>query len=180
MKPCFISALLKFFTAVGSRAMLVRNIVFNTFTLYNSVFLRTYMGDTTRYFEPATDILEVIVPLRQAWNRGLNFRINLVNVADVEEDRAAYWIDNPDLIRATRVIAIMNSLLDGQLDLEQYRDCVHAIAIKRDGSGGWIGWTGNVHGTHPLSPSRSHPRTTTEFRAKDGGMQLELVPYTLL
>ena len=107
-------------------------------------------------------------------------RLFHIDVADVEEDRAAYWMQNPDLIRTNTVITFMDSLLGGQLDLKQYHDWVHAIAIKRHGSGGLIGWASNHHGTHLISPLRSHLRTMIEFRAKDGGTQLELLPYTTL
>ena len=179
-KPCFISALAKFFDAVGSRAALIRNVVFDTFSLYNSVFLRTYIEKTTQLFDPVTGIVEVTVLLHQAWDRGLNFEINLIDVADVEEDRAAYWMQNPDLARTTTVMAVINSLLDGQLDIKQHRGLLRAIAIKRDGSGGLIAWADSPRASHPTSPLLSYPHTMTEFRAKDGGTQLELVPCALL
>ena len=92
LEPCFISALLIFFDVVASRATLVRNVGFDTFHLCNSVLLRTCIDKTTRLFDPVTDIVEVTVLLRQAWDRGLNFKFNLFDVADVEEDRAAHWM----------------------------------------------------------------------------------------
>jgi hypothetical protein len=180
MKPCFVSALVKFFDVIGSRASLVRNVVFDTFNLYNSVFLRTYTEKMPGFFDPVTDIVEVTVLLHQAWDRGLNFKISLIDVADVDQDRAAYWMQNPDLVRTTRVMNIISALLDGQLELKQYRGSVRAIAVKRDGSGGLIGWTGSPHGTHSTSPSPSCFYTTTEFRAEAGGTQLVLVPHALL
>ena len=92
MESCFISALLIFFDVVGSRATLVRTVGFDTFHVCNSVLLRTCIDKTTRLFDPVTDIVEVTVLLRQFRDRGLNFKFNLFDVADVEEDRAAHWM----------------------------------------------------------------------------------------
>jgi len=176
IKPCFISALLRFFHVVGSRATLVRNVVFDTFSLYNSVFLRTYIDKTTRFFDPLSNIVEVTVLLHYAWKHELNFKINLIDVANVEKDRAAYWMRNPDLVRTTTVIAIINSLLDGQLDLKQFRNSLQAVAIKRDGSGGLICWVKDPPSTNPCNLLRLYTHTLNEFVVKDSGTQLELVP----
>lgn len=170
MKPCFISALVKFLDAVGSRAAFIRSVVFETFHLYNSVFLRTHREKANQFLSSTTDILEVTVLLRQAWKQGLNLKVNLLDVADVEEERAVYWVQNPDLVRTTTVVAIINSLLHGQLSLNQYHDSVRAIAIRLDGSGGFIGLADNIHITSPLP---SHPPTIVEFKARDCGKVLE-------
>lgn len=175
IKPCFISALLKFLHALGSQAAFVRTIVFDTFNLYNSVFLRTHIGKTMELFNNVTDVVEVTLLLQYAWNHGLNFTINLIDVADVDEDRAAYWMLNPDLVRTRTVIAIINSLVDGKLDLKQYQDEVQAVAVKRDGSGGLIGWANSSHGSSPSGPLQLVFHAVTEFRVKHSGAQLELI-----
>ena len=70
----FISAILKFLDVVGSRGTFVRNDVFDTIHLCKSMFLRTYIDKTMRYLDPNTDIVEVAVLLRHAWDRALNFK----------------------------------------------------------------------------------------------------------
>jgi hypothetical protein len=83
---------------------------------------------------------------------------------------------NPDLVRTTTVIAIINSRLDRQLDLKQFRDSVQAVAVKRDASGGLVGWVKDPPSTNPCNLLRLYTHTLNEFIVKDSGTQLELVP----
>ncbi|KAI0569079.1 hypothetical protein Alg130_11797, partial [Pyrenophora tritici-repentis] len=103
IQPCFMGTLLKFLDIVGSRAILVRNVAFDTLV-------------------PFIDIIDVTALLRQAWDRELNFKIHFIDVRDVEEDGHQHCLENPDHVRATTVMAIVQSLLDGELGLKKYCD----------------------------------------------------------
>jgi len=142
-RPCFVSAAVKFFDTVGSRAGLVRSVVFDTFTFPDSVFLHTYVNGGTRAFGPRMDVVEVTVLLRVAWSRGLDFEIRLMDVDDagMEGERAEYWMGNFERECAKKIVSVVNALLEGQLGLREKSDAVRAVAIKKDGSGGLICWT---------------------------------------
>jgi hypothetical protein len=169
IRPCFISALLKFFDTIGSRATLVRNIIFDTFNLYNSAYLHTYVDATIPSFHPGLDIIEVTVLLRAVWRRNLDFAIGLVDVEDMQQERAEYWMTNPDRARAKGVVDVINSLLRGQLGLVGYRDVVAAVAVRRDGSGGWISWGVGADGRCDAGFLHGCSYTMSEFLAEDGG-----------
>jgi hypothetical protein len=163
-----MGTLLKFFDMVGSRATLVRSIVFDSFNLCNSVFLCRCVHKAAGFFGPGLDVLDITVLLREAWDRELNFTIGLVDVANnVEVDRAVYWTETSIWVCAKTVVAIINSLLQGQLGVKGYGGLVRAVAVRRDGSGGLISWAGN-------------PYVMVEFTAKDDGKQLEFAPRTLV
>ncbi|KAI2481050.1 hypothetical protein Ptr902_08076 [Pyrenophora tritici-repentis] len=157
IRPCFMGTLLKFLDIVGSRASLVRNVAFDTLTPCN-----------------VTDIIEVTALLRQAWDRELSFKIHFIDVRDVEEDGSQYFIENPNLVGATTVIAIVQSLLDGELGLKKYGDLVCGVAVKHDGSGGLISWGSTPRVSDATCWPYYHPHTVARFAAKDGGTRLEL------
>lgn len=181
-RPCFVSALVKFFDTVGSRAGLVRSVVFDTFTFPDSVYLHTYVYEGTRAFGPRMDVVEVTVLLRVAWSRGLDFEIRLIDVDDtgMEEERAEYWMGNSERECAKKIMGVVNALLEGQLGLREKRDAVRAVAVKKDGSGGLICWADAPSDGQKATPPRYYCDPMTEFTAKSGGKGLELATSATL
>jgi hypothetical protein len=115
IRPCFISALVTFFDTVGSHATLLRNVIFDTQNICGSVCHRTYLDWKTRLFDPMDGILEITELLRNVWDRNLNCMVEMIDIVDVSEYRARYWQDNPELPRNRAVMAVIHSLMKGQL-----------------------------------------------------------------
>lgn len=178
-RPCFVSAVVKFFDTVGSRAGLVRSIVLDTFTFPDSVFLHTYVDGATRVFDPKMDVVEVTVLLRVAWSRGLQFEIRLIDVDDTDmgEERMEYWMASFGRECAKKIISVTNALLGGQLGLREGSNAVRAVAVKNDGSGGLICWADFPNDGQKTTVPLCRCDKTTEFTAKKGGMELEFATF---
>ena len=181
-RPCFVSALVKFLDTLGSRAGLVRSVVFDTFTFPDSVYLYTYEDGGTRVFDHRMDVVEVTVLLRVAWSRGLDFEIRLIDVDDagMEKERAEYWMGSFERECAKKVVGVVNALLGGQLGLREKRDAVCAVAVKKDGSGGLICWADAPSDGRRTTLPRGHCDPMTEFTAKSVGKELKLATFTPL
>jgi hypothetical protein len=179
VRLCCISALLTFLDTVGFQATLLRRVVFDTHNICNGACHRTYLDWKTRLFDPMDGIVEVTSLLRAVWDRRLSFKLDMIALADVSEDRATYWKQTTDLSCNTTVMAIMQSLMDDQLSLRGYRGLVCAVAVKRDGSGGLISWGSTPRGIHNTTWPRYHPHLVSEFSAQDGGTRLHFVRRAL-
>jgi hypothetical protein len=91
VRPCFISVLLEFLDTMGSQATLPRRVIFDTHNICNGACHRTYLDWKTRLFDPVGGIVEVTSLLRAVWDRRLSFKLDMIDLADVSEDRATYW-----------------------------------------------------------------------------------------
>ncbi|KNG48791.1 hypothetical protein TW65_04394 [Stemphylium lycopersici] len=176
VRPCFIAALLEFLAIIGSRAILLRNVVFDTFNICINACHRTYLDWRTKLFESATDIVEITRLLHTVWDHNLNFKIGLVDMRDASESRAEYWRQNPHLHCNTAVMVVIQSLLNDQLNLRRYRSLICAVAVQGDGSGGIICWGSTPRGIHNKTWPRYYPHTFTKFFASDAGGQLQHTP----
>ena len=127
---------------------LIRRVAFDTQNICGSVCHGTYLDWKARLLDPVDEIVEIIELLRVVWDRNLICRVDMIELADVPEDQARYWKAHHELSCNRAVIAIIQSLVNGQLDLMSYGGLLCAAAVNRDGSGGLISWGSTPRGIH--------------------------------
>ena len=177
----FVEVPREFFSRLGSQAHWLRKIVLDLDHLKprdcfrGEARLDNDFEEQERVFDENLELFEVTPLLRAIWRLHSDVDVSFTQPFGP----ANYQGEEIFRCHASSITTIMRSILQGQLNLRQYRRLVAAVGLKRDGTGGMINWgTTNYdyRGAHPqlvrILPGPEHMST---FVAEGDGSRLELV-----